>query len=70
MTCIIERYYQWLLKQVIGVPDERLGEQVAAWIRLKAGQSATKQEILDFCKGQVINTSTCSVWQMSTVYTK
>jgi len=38
--------------QVIGVPDDRLGEQVAAWIRLKDGQTCTQQEIVDFCKGK------------------
>lgn len=41
------------IQQIIGVADERLGEQVAAWIRLKDGQTLTKQEVLDFCKGQV-----------------
>lgn len=39
--------------QVIGVPDERLVEQVAAWIRLKEKETATAQEIKDFCKGQI-----------------
>lgn len=38
---------------VFGVPDERFGEAVAAWIRLKDGEQATEQEILDFCKGQI-----------------
>jgi len=41
-----------VLVQVIGVPDERLGEQVAAWIRLKDAQTCTRQEIVDFCKGK------------------
>ena len=39
--------------QVIGVPDERLGEQVCAWVKLKEGEAATENEIKDFCKGQV-----------------
>ena len=29
--------------QVVGLPDEKLGESVAAWIRLKAGESATER---------------------------
>jgi fatty-acyl-CoA synthase len=36
--------------QVIGIPDERLGETVVAWIRLKAGQTATEEDIRAFCR--------------------
>ncbi len=35
---------------VIGVPDEKSGERVKAFVQLQAGQEATEQEILDFCK--------------------
>ncbi len=38
---------------VFSIPDERLGEKVAAWIRLKSGQKATVAEIRNFCKGQI-----------------
>jgi fatty-acyl-CoA synthase len=37
--------------QVVGLPDERLGEIVAAWIKLK--ESATEDEIRDFCRGKI-----------------
>jgi fatty-acyl-CoA synthase len=36
--------------QVIGIPDERLGEIVVAWIRLKAGQAPDEDEIRAFCR--------------------
>nr|XP_043907143.1 medium-chain acyl-CoA ligase ACSF2, mitochondrial-like [Solea senegalensis] len=39
--------------QVVGVKDERLGEQVCACIRLKEGQSCSAEEIRAFCKGQI-----------------
>ena len=39
--------------QVVGLPDEKLGESVAAWIKLKAGESATEDDIRDFCKGKI-----------------
>ncbi|XP_056431362.1 medium-chain acyl-CoA ligase ACSF2, mitochondrial-like [Gadus chalcogrammus] len=39
--------------QVIGVKDERLGEQVCACIKLKDGQTSSVEEIRDFCKGQI-----------------
>ncbi|MGA2752665.1 MAG: AMP-binding protein [Terracidiphilus sp.] len=39
--------------QVIGIPNERLGEIVVAWIRLRPGVEATEEEIRDFCQGQI-----------------
>ncbi|MFY9843976.1 MAG: hypothetical protein WA718_19300 [Terriglobales bacterium] len=39
--------------QVVGIPHERLGEVVLAWIRLKTGESATEDEIREFCEGQI-----------------
>ena len=38
---------------MIGVPDPRYGEEICAWIKLKAGQTATPEEIREFCKGQI-----------------
>jgi len=35
------------------VPDEKYGEELCAWIILKAGQAATADELRDFCKGQI-----------------
>ena len=39
--------------EVIGVPDEKFGEEVCAWIRLHPGETATAEEIREFCKGQI-----------------
>jgi len=39
--------------EVIGAPDEKYGEEVCAWIKLREGQTATEEEIRDFCKGQI-----------------
>ncbi|XP_056257504.1 medium-chain acyl-CoA ligase ACSF2, mitochondrial-like [Seriola aureovittata] len=39
--------------QVVGVKDERLGEQVCACIRLKEGHISSTEEIRAFCKGQI-----------------
>ena len=38
--------------QVIGVPDERYGEQLLASIILKPGETATEEELRDFCDDQ------------------
>ena len=35
---------------VVGVPDPKYGEELCAWIKLKAGQTATADEIREFCK--------------------
>jgi fatty-acyl-CoA synthase len=39
--------------QVIGVPDPKYGEEVCAWVKLREGESATAEEIREFCKGQI-----------------
>jgi fatty-acyl-CoA synthase len=39
--------------QVIGVPDEKYGEEVCACIRLRPGERATADEIRDFCRGEI-----------------
>ncbi|HEU0222590.1 MAG TPA: AMP-binding protein [Paracoccaceae bacterium] len=41
------------LVQVFGVPDPKYGEEVCAWIVLRPGESATEEEIRDFCRGQI-----------------
>ncbi len=39
--------------QVFGVPDPERGEEICAWIVLKADQTADEEEIKAFCKGQI-----------------
>nr|WP_233153056.1 AMP-binding protein [Lysinibacillus odysseyi] len=39
--------------QITGVPDEKYGEEAAAWIILKEGQIATEEEIKEFCTGKI-----------------
>jgi fatty-acyl-CoA synthase len=39
--------------QIIGVPDERYGEELCAWIRVKEGAVLTADEVRAFCKGQI-----------------
>lgn len=39
--------------QVVGVPDPRFGEELCAWVKLRAGETATEVEIIDFCRGQI-----------------
>ncbi|MBI3470310.1 MAG: AMP-binding protein [Candidatus Solibacter usitatus] len=39
--------------QVVGLPDARLGECVAAWIRLKSGESLDEPELRAWCQGRI-----------------
>jgi len=39
--------------EVVGVPDTKFGEEVAAWIKLREGSSASEEEIREFCKGNL-----------------
>lgn len=39
--------------QVFGIPDERYGEQVCAWVHLKAGEHLTEEELLDRCRARI-----------------
>ena len=39
--------------QCVGVPDQKFGEELCACIILRPGQTATAEEIQDFCRGQI-----------------
>lgn len=39
--------------QVFGVPDEKFGEEVCAWIVVRPGETLTEEEVRAFCQGQI-----------------
>ena len=39
--------------QVIGVPDEKYGEEVMAWVKLVEGESLDEEGLRTFCQGQI-----------------
>ncbi len=39
--------------QVFGVPDDRFGEELCAWIVLKSGLDTSEEEIKTFCQDQI-----------------
>lgn len=39
--------------QVYGVPDEKYGEQVAAAIKVKSGETLTAEEVQEFCRDNI-----------------
>jgi fatty-acyl-CoA synthase len=38
---------------VFGVPDERYGEELCAWIKIRVGEKLTADEVRDFCRDQI-----------------
>jgi fatty-acyl-CoA synthase len=39
--------------QVFGVADDRYGEELCAWVRIRAGETLTADEVRAFCQGQI-----------------
>jgi fatty-acyl-CoA synthase len=39
--------------QVFGVPDEKYGEEVCAWVKVADGESMTEEEVRDFCRDRI-----------------
>ena len=39
--------------QVIGVPDERYGEELMAWVVVRPGGALTEEGLREFCQGQI-----------------
>jgi len=39
--------------QVIGVPDEKYGEELCAWVKLRPGSTLTAEQVREFCTGKI-----------------
>jgi len=39
--------------QVVGVPDERFGEEIMAWVILREGATLDEDELRDYCRGKI-----------------
>jgi fatty-acyl-CoA synthase len=39
--------------QVIGVPDEKYGEEIMAWVVRRQGSELTESELTDYCRGRI-----------------
>lgn len=49
--------------QVIGVPSEKYGEEIMAWIKLHHNVSCTENEMLAYCKNQIAHHSIPKYWR-------
>src|SRR5207248_8832569 len=41
------------LHDALPISDEQFGEEVCAWIRVKAGASLSEEEVRAFCRGRI-----------------
>lgn len=57
------QYPNVLDAQVIGVPSEKFGEEVMAWIKVREGFSLTEEELVNFCKGQIAHYKVPKYWK-------
>jgi fatty-acyl-CoA synthase len=39
--------------QVVGLPDERFGEELCAWVRLRPGEKLTEESVKEYCRGKI-----------------
>ncbi len=49
--------------QVIGVPSERYGEEVMAWVKLRPGATASEDELGAFCRGKIATFKIPRYWK-------
>jgi fatty-acyl-CoA synthase len=49
--------------QVIGVPSERYGEEVMAWVRLREGAMLTGDDLTAYCRGRIATFKIPRYWK-------
>ena len=49
--------------QVVGVPDRRFGEELLAWVKLRAGHAATPDELRTFCRVRLAHFKVPHYWK-------
>jgi fatty-acyl-CoA synthase len=49
--------------QVIGVPSERYGEEVMAWVKLREGATANEEALVAFCRGRIATYKIPRYWK-------
>ncbi|WP_018675674.1 AMP-binding protein [Riemerella columbina] len=49
--------------QIIGVPSEKYGEEVMAWIKIREGCQITEEELVDYCKGKIAHYKVPKYWK-------
>ena len=45
------------------MPDERYGEELCAWVRLREGQADTGEELREWCRGRIATFKVPRYWR-------
>lgn len=56
-------YVNILDVQIIGIPSEKYGEEVMAWIKVRKGFDITEAELLEYCKGRIAHYKVPKYWK-------
>ena len=51
--------------QVIGVPSEKYGEEVMAWVKIKSDRSVSVNELINFCSKQIAHYKIPKYWKFT-----
>ena len=49
--------------QIIGIPHEKYGEEIMAWIKLKTNAELSQEELMLFCKDQIAHYKVPKFWK-------
>ncbi|PWN61817.1 AMP-binding protein [Chryseobacterium viscerum] len=49
--------------QIIGVPSEKYGEEVMAWVKVRKGFTITVEELHEYCKGRIAHYKVPKYWK-------
>ncbi|MNL65377.1 Long-chain-fatty-acid--CoA ligase FadD13 [compost metagenome] len=49
--------------QIIGVPSEKFGEEVMAWVKIRSGFTVTEEELNEYCKGRIAHYKIPKYWK-------
>ncbi|MEJ5050184.1 AMP-binding protein [Chryseobacterium culicis] len=49
--------------QIIGVPSEKFGEEVMAWVKVRKGFTLTAEELQEYCKGRIAHYKVPKYWK-------
>jgi fatty-acyl-CoA synthase len=54
--------------QVIGVPSEKYGEEVMAWVKAKEGRIVTGEQLAEYCRGQIATYKIPRYWRLTDAF--
>jgi fatty-acyl-CoA synthase len=54
--------------QVIGVPSEKYGEEVMAWVKAKEGRIVSGEQLAEYCRGQIATYKIPRYWRLTDAF--